>query len=98
MLEEEALFPSDDSLDLTSSRQSGCEESQKRLLGAGWPRLLADCSLLFLLCKLPRRVNILEEREKDQAAGEVENTFGGAKVVWGRKDAFPLKSSDNVPA
>lgn len=98
MLEEEAVFPSDDSLDLTSSRQSGCEESQKRLVEAGWPRVLADCSLLFLLFQNVHSSWEFAEQDKDQAAREVENMFGGAKVVWGRKDAFPLKSSDNVPA
>lgn len=78
VLEEEAAFPSHDSLDLTSSGESGCEESQEQLLGAGQPRLLADCSLLFLLCNLPRRVNVLEEWDEDQGARGAESMFWGA--------------------
>lgn len=85
VLEEEPAFPRDDSLDLTSSRESGCEESQERLLGAGWPRLLADYSLLFLFCKLLRGVNILEEWEKAQGVR-------GAECVWRSKRSLGKKS------
>lgn len=98
VLEEEAAFPSNDSLDLTSRRESGCEESQERLLGAGRPRLLAVCSLLFLLCKLLRRANVLEEWDKDQGARGAESMFEGAKGVGGRRVKACFKSSDDVPA
>lgn len=73
MLEEEAAFPSHDSLDLTSSGESGCEESQEQLLGAGQPRLLADCSLLFLLCQSPKKsehFGRVRQRPGSQRSGE----------------------------
>lgn len=85
------MFPRDESLDLTSSRESGCEESQEQLLGAGQPRLIADCSLLFLLCKLPRRVNILEKLRKRLGSW-------GSEGLGGRVEGVFFKSSGNVPA
>lgn len=61
MLEEEAVFPSNDSVDPRSSRESWVRaEPGVAVSRAGTPRLLAGCSLLFLLCKLPQKVNVLE--------------------------------------
>lgn len=60
MLEEEAVFPSNDSVDPRSSRESRVRAEPGVAVRAGTPRLLAGCSLLFLLCKLPQKVNVLE--------------------------------------